>query len=51
MSHWLVGEPEAADVAKLTLQWLEARDILPKPAKAKRKQLSLFGWGGEPAGA
>jgi pimeloyl-ACP methyl ester carboxylesterase len=49
MSHWLVGEPEADDVAKLTLQWLEARAILPKPAKPKR-QLSLFGWG-ERAGA
>ena len=23
MSHWLVGEPEAQDVAKFTLQWLE----------------------------
>jgi pimeloyl-ACP methyl ester carboxylesterase len=45
MSHWLVGEPEAAEVAKLTLQWFEARDILPKPARAKRVQLSLFGWG------
>jgi pimeloyl-ACP methyl ester carboxylesterase len=45
MSHWLVGEPEAADVAKLTLQWVEAREILPKPAKPKRIQLSLFGWG------
>ena len=45
MSHWLVGEPEAADVAKLTLQWFEAREILPKPAKRKGLQLSLFGWG------
>jgi pimeloyl-ACP methyl ester carboxylesterase len=49
MSHWLVGEPEAGDVAKLTLQWLEAREILPKPAKPKRR-LSLFGFG-EGAGA
>jgi len=45
MSHWLIGEPEAADVAKLTLQWLEAREIAPKPAKRKAFQLSLFGWG------
>jgi pimeloyl-ACP methyl ester carboxylesterase len=45
MSHWLVGEPEAPDVAKLTLQWFEARELSPKPARAKRKQLSLFGWG------
>ena len=50
MSHWLVGEPEAADVAAFTLQWLEARAIAPKPAKPKRRQLSLFGWG-EAAGA
>jgi pimeloyl-ACP methyl ester carboxylesterase len=45
MSHWLIGEPEAKDVAQLTLQWLEARSIGPKAAKPKRKQLSLFGWG------
>ncbi|MGD9814460.1 MAG: alpha/beta hydrolase [Hyphomonadaceae bacterium] len=50
MSHWLVGEPEAPEVVKLTLQWLEARGIGPKPMKAKKKQLSLFGWG-EGAGA
>lgn len=50
MSHWLVGEPEAPDVAKLVLQWMEARGVAPKPQKVKRKQLSLFGWG-EPAGA
>lgn len=43
MSHWLIGEPEAAEVARLTLQWLEARAIGPKPTKAKRK-LSLFGF-------
>jgi pimeloyl-ACP methyl ester carboxylesterase len=43
MSHWLVGEPEASDVARLVLSWLEAREILPKPARPKR-QLSLFGW-------
>ena len=51
MSHWLVGEPEAPEVAQLTLRWLEARDILPKAAKAKKKQLSLFGWRSEAAGA
>lgn len=50
MSHWLVGEPEAIDVAALTLQWLEARGISAKPVRAKRKQLSLFGWG-DSAGA
>ncbi|HYD89707.1 MAG TPA: alpha/beta fold hydrolase [Vitreimonas sp.] len=49
MSHWLVGEPEAPDVAKLTLQWFDARGIGPKPTKKKR-QLSLFGWG-DSAGA
>ena len=50
MSHWLIGEPEAKDVAALTLQWLSARGIGPKPVKPKKKQLSLFGWG-ESAGA
>jgi pimeloyl-ACP methyl ester carboxylesterase len=45
MSHWLVGEPEAADVSALVLQWFQARGIAPKPAKPKRIQLSLFGWG------
>ncbi len=49
MSHWLVGEPEAREVAELTLQWFEARGLAPKP-RAKRKQLSLFGWG-DSAGA
>jgi pimeloyl-ACP methyl ester carboxylesterase len=44
MSHWLVGEPEAPEVAALILQWLEARDIAPKQPR-KSKQLSLFGWG------
>lgn len=43
MSHWLVGEPEAAEVSSLVLQWFEARAILPKPAK-KKSPLSLFGW-------
>jgi pimeloyl-ACP methyl ester carboxylesterase len=50
MSHWLIGEPEAKDVADLTLQWLNACGIGPKPAKPKKKQLSLFSWG-ESAGA
>ena len=50
MSHWLIGEPEAKDVSTLTLQWLDARGIGPKPVRPKRKQLSLFGWG-ETAGA
>ena len=45
MSHWLVGEPETPEVAKLTLQWLEARGIGAKPARAKRKPLTLFGFG------
>ncbi len=44
MSHWLVGEPEADDVAQFALSWMEAREILPKPAKAKRRTLSLFGF-------
>ena len=49
MSHWLVGEPEAPEVAKLTLQWLTACGITTKPAR-KKKPLSLFSWG-ESAGA
>jgi pimeloyl-ACP methyl ester carboxylesterase len=50
MSHWLVGEPDSAEVAKLALQWLEAREIGPKPVRAKRRTLSLFGFG-DSAGA
>jgi pimeloyl-ACP methyl ester carboxylesterase len=50
MSHWLVGEPESPEVARLILQWLEARGVGPKPTRPKRRQLSLFGWG-EGAGA
>lgn len=45
MSHWLIGEPEHAEVARLALDWLEARSIGPSPKKAKRKTLSLFGLG------
>lgn len=45
MSHWLVGEPEYRDVARLALDWLEARSIGPSPKKVKRKTLSLFGLG------
>ncbi len=45
MSHWLIGEPEAEEVAALTLQWLQARSIGPKPTKPRRKPLSLFGFG------
>jgi len=48
MSHWLVGEPEAMDVANFALEWLRAREIAPKPSKAKRRVLSLFGLGERP---
>ncbi len=51
MSHWLVGEPEYGDVAKLALNWLEAQGIGPIPVKQKRKALSLFGLGERAAGA
>ncbi len=44
MSHWLVGEPEAADVAQLTLQWCEARGLAP-PTRKKRKPFAFFGLG------
>ena len=50
MSHWLVGEPEAMEVADFVLAWMSARGIGPTPAKPKRRTLSLFGMG-EPAGA
>jgi pimeloyl-ACP methyl ester carboxylesterase len=48
MSHWLVGESEWPAVAALVLQWLHARSISPKPARARRKALSLFGFGERP---
>ncbi len=50
MSHWLVGEPEALDVAAFALDWMRAREIAPQPSKPKRRMLSLFGLG-ERAGA
>jgi pimeloyl-ACP methyl ester carboxylesterase len=43
MSHWLIGEPEWKDVAQLALNWLEHKGVTPKPAKPKKKSLSLFG--------
>ena len=43
MSHWLVGEPEAAEVAQFALAWMSARGIGPSPSKPKRRVLSLFG--------
>lgn len=49
MSHWLVGEPEAGEVAQLTLHWCEARGLTP-PAPKKRKPFGFFGLG-ENAGA
>ncbi len=50
MSHWLIGEPEAPDVAQMVLQWCEAREIFKRPAR-KRRGFSLFGAGEEPASA
>lgn len=49
MSHWLVGEPEAGEVAQLTLQWCDARGLTP-PAAKKRKPFAFFGLG-DSAGA
>ena len=46
MSHWLIGEPEAPQVAALVLNWLKQRSISAK--QTKRSQLSLFGWGERP---
>ena len=51
MSHWLMGEPEAVDVAEFVLAWMGARGIGVNAAKPKRKQLSLFGLGSERASA
>jgi|CXWL01.1.fsa_nt_gi pimeloyl-ACP methyl ester carboxylesterase len=50
MSHWLIGEPESRQVSDLVLAWMNERGIGVKPAKPKRKTLSLFG-GSEAAGA
>jgi len=46
MSHWLIGEPEAPQVASAALKWLDARGVSAK--QPKRLQLSLFGWGDRP---
>ena len=51
MSHWLMGEPESAEVASFVLSWLSARGIGEAPAPRKRKTLSLFGLGRESASA
>ncbi len=51
MSHWLMGEPESAEVAEFVLAWMSARGIGADAAKPKRKPLSLFGLGGERASA
>lgn len=40
MSHWLIGEPEHENVARLTLGWLAERAAESKP---KRKSLFAFG--------
>jgi len=45
MSHWLLGEEEWPDVAKLSLDWLASHGIGPTPTKPKRKSLGLFGLG------
>jgi pimeloyl-ACP methyl ester carboxylesterase len=45
MSHWPMGEPEAPDVAKSILEWLEAKGLTATAKPAKRKPLRLFGWG------
>ncbi len=42
MSHWLIGEPEWPDVARLTLDWIAARAPATPP---KKRALSLFGFG------
>jgi pimeloyl-ACP methyl ester carboxylesterase len=42
MSHWLVGEPEAGQVAELTAQWLEARGFSARPKRVGKR--TLFQW-------
>jgi pimeloyl-ACP methyl ester carboxylesterase len=50
MSHWLIGEPEWREVARLTLDWLTAKGLAPAKGKLKRA-LRLFGFGERPAEA
>jgi pimeloyl-ACP methyl ester carboxylesterase len=43
MSHWLVGEPEWPEVARLCLEWMARRGLGPETAaKSKRKSLLPF---------
>ncbi len=52
MSHWLIGEQEHGDVARLALDWLAARGVEGRPQrKARKKKAGLFGFGGRPAEA
>lgn len=43
MSHWLIGEPEWRDVARLTLDWAAVH----AEAKPKRRTLGLFSMGAQ----
>lgn len=47
MSHWLVGEAEAQEVARLCLEWLARRGITGEGARKSRRSPRLFG--GAPA--
>ena len=45
MSHWLVGEPEAPEVARLCLEWLARRGLSADatPPRKSRRAVNLFG--------
>lgn len=45
MSHWLMGEPESAEVAEFVLGWMKVRGIGVVRQKRKRGTISLFGFG------
>ncbi|MGE3301642.1 MAG: alpha/beta hydrolase [Hyphomonadaceae bacterium] len=40
MSHWLVGEPEWPEVARLCIEWMARRDLLPAPGAAAPRRKS-----------
>ncbi|HWA22790.1 MAG TPA: alpha/beta hydrolase [Caulobacterales bacterium] len=43
MSHWLIGEPEAPEVARLCLEWLARRGLAGETPRKSRRPLDLFG--------
>ncbi len=43
MSHWLVGEPEAPEVARLCTEWLARRGLSGEAPRKSRRALGVFG--------